>query len=404
LTEEVLQQTLQVASGEHTKGEIAGHSQVSIWRDWAIGEGLDGHGPGARISSPTNEQDVIKPEPLMDQNAARHNRRYHGLLVPDLQPARGTVGLIAPTSLCSGQVASLIAAVIEKRKIGAGVLQRVVALPHTEGCGSGGSVDLYTRTLLGHVLHPTVATALLLEHGCENTHNDHFRSALTREGQTVDQFGWASIQLDGGIAAVTERVANHFTKAMIRRTDDGKTSHSSESTPVIGLIISGFPNRQTTVDLLNSFAVAVVASGASVVAPVVGPTPEALASAGIIGSPSVGFAEPPHSSGLHLMASPTAHVDEIIAALVSASAELIIAFGPQRPIHAHPFVPVLQVTDGPQETGFDLVITDGESIASESQRLNELATAAISRHYVPKQLKAGMVTFQITRGKSGISL
>ena len=405
LTEEVLQQTLQVASGEQTKGEIAGHSQVSIWRDWAIGEGLDGHRP-THISSPTDEQNVIKPEPLMDQKAARHNRHHHGLLVPDLRPARGTVGLIAPTSLCSGQVAGLIAVIIEKRGIGAGVLQRVVALPHTEGCGSGGSVDLYTRTLIGHVLHPTVATALLLEHGCENTHNDHFRSAITREGQTVDQFGWASIQLDGGIAAVTERVANHFTTASIRRPDDDKTPHTKR-TPVIGLIISGFPNKQTTVDLLSSFVVAVVASGASIVAPVVGPTAEALASGGIIGNnecPSMGFAEPPHSSGLHLMASPTAHIDEIIAGLVSASAELIIAFGPQRPIHAHPFVPVLQVTDGPQKTGFDLVISNGKSISDESHRLNELAAAAISRHYVPKQLKAGMVTFQVTRGKSGISL
>ena len=85
------------------------------------------------------------------------------------------VGLILPTSLCSGQIAQMIAHCCNEQKIGEKQgISRFVALPHTEGCGvSGGrSEEIYTRTMIGHLTHPTVALGLLLEHGCEKTHND----------------------------------------------------------------------------------------------------------------------------------------------------------------------------------------------------------------------------------------
>lgn len=43
------------------------------------------------------------------------------------------------------------------------------SLPHTEGCCTGyaeGGIALYDRVMLGHLAHPSVAQALLLEHGC----------------------------------------------------------------------------------------------------------------------------------------------------------------------------------------------------------------------------------------------
>ena len=178
LAGEVLAQTLRVASGERTKGELAGHSQVSIWRDWAVGEGLEGRRPGSRAAA----VETIAAAPALDPAAARRDLRRRRFPAPAWPQARPRIGLIAPTSLCSGQVAGLIAAQIEQRGI-AGALDAVIALPHTEGCGSGGSDDLYTRTLIGHLLHPAVATALLLEHGCERTHNDYFRAALRAAGQ-----------------------------------------------------------------------------------------------------------------------------------------------------------------------------------------------------------------------------
>ena len=412
LAGEVLEQTLRVAAGERTKGELAGHSQVSIWRDWAFGEGLEGRmRPGARTGGRSAGTEPIAAAPTLDRTAARRDRRHGRLPAPAWPPARPHVGLIAPTSLCSGQVAGLIAAQLERRGIGAGTLHRVVALPHTEGCGSGGSDDLYTRTLLGHVLHPAVAAALLLEHGCERTHNDYFRAALTREGQAADRFGWASIQLDGGIAAVTERVAAHFAEALAGATAGGGAPRS-HGRPVIGMVAAGPPGDLSAGDLLASFAVGAVASGASVIAPAAGATAAALTAADLIAGdarPTVRFAEPPHAAGLHLMASPTGHVDEIVGGLVAAGAELIVAFSPDRPIHAHPFVPVLQVTDGAgragfDRAGFDLVIADKGSLDSAGRRLAELAAAAGAWTYTPQQLRAGAVAFQLTRGTNGVSL
>ena len=37
-------------------------------------------------------------------------------------------------------------------------VSRFVALPHTEGCGNSGgeSIDIYTRTMVGHLVHPMV--------------------------------------------------------------------------------------------------------------------------------------------------------------------------------------------------------------------------------------------------------
>ena len=78
---------------------------------------------------------------------------------------------------------------------------RVVGLVHTEGCGaSGGDNEAhFTRTLVGHLVHPFVRRGLLLEHGCEKIHNDAMRIQLREHGVDLDRFGWASVQMDGGI-------------------------------------------------------------------------------------------------------------------------------------------------------------------------------------------------------------
>lgn len=405
LADEVLRQTLRVASGERTKGELAGHSQVSIWRDWAVGEGLDGRRPGARAGHAAATAGSSAAAPALDPAAARRDRRHGRFPAPAWPQTRPRIGLIAPTSLCSGQVAGLIAAQIERRRIAGGSLARVVALPHTEGCGSGGSDDLYTRTLVGHVLHPAVATALLLEHGCERTHNDYFRAALRAAGQPADRFGWASIQLDGGIAAVTERVAAYFAEAAGGRGAPHRDAvPGGEPVPAIGIVAAGALSGPAA-DLMTGLAVAAAAGGGTVIAPAAGPTPEALADlAAERPRPTVHFAERPAGAGLHLMAAPTGHVDEIAGGLAAAGAELIVAFSPSRPIHAHPFVPVLQVTGGTGAPGFDLALAEEGSPERAGRRLTELAAAALVGDYMPAQLCSGAVAFQLTRGAAGVSL
>src|SRR5690606_37258348 len=87
-----------------------------------------------------------------------------------------------------------------------------VALPHTEGCGNsaGPGELLFMRTLANYLAHPSVGKALLLEHGCEKTHNDAFRNLLGTLKIPAGQLGWASIQLDGGLENVTRKVMDWF--------------------------------------------------------------------------------------------------------------------------------------------------------------------------------------------------
>ena len=86
------------------------------------------------------------------------------------------VGLVMPTSLCSGQVARLIADELNAARDERSPVSRYVALAHTEGCGSANSAHLFLQTMLGHLRHPFTRRAVLLEHGCEQVHNDAVRA------------------------------------------------------------------------------------------------------------------------------------------------------------------------------------------------------------------------------------
>src|SRR4029077_15199294 len=67
------------------------------------------------------------------------------------------------------------------------------------------------RSYRGYLTHPNVAAALLLEHGCEKITNDVMHHELKAAGLSADRFGWASVQLDGGIAKALDKIEAWFT-------------------------------------------------------------------------------------------------------------------------------------------------------------------------------------------------
>ena len=217
LGEAMLDLTVDVASGERSVGEKAGHSQVSLWRDWKQTGPVD-------LNPLLTESELKSGEPIPIETpvgAISESRPSQQLQFRALQTEAGCrtdqVGLILPTSLCSGQIAQMIAHRCNEQKIGEKQgISRFVALPHTEGCGvSGGrSEEIYTRTMIGHLTHPTVALGLLLEHGCEKTHNDHVRHEIQKLGISPERYGWASVQLDGGIDAVIGKVKDWFSEEL----------------------------------------------------------------------------------------------------------------------------------------------------------------------------------------------
>ena len=205
---ETFELALDIASGQRSKGELAGHAQVSVWRDWPR-TGTDGLEEVAGQPAPEGRPLAVRAAPPLDL--------AFDAVVTDEGVAADQIALVMPTSLCSGQVARLIADELDANPPPWSDVSRFVALVHTEGCGSANGAGLYLDTLTGHLAHRSVRHAVLLEHGCEMTHNDAVRNHLAARGVAAERFGWASVQLDGGIASVQEKVTRQLEEMAAAR-------------------------------------------------------------------------------------------------------------------------------------------------------------------------------------------
>jgi altronate dehydratase len=405
LGREMFDLTARVASGEMTAGEKAGHSQVSIWRDWK------------QTSTDNLERILGTPvpdgEPLAIKPGSRHTDSY---ALEAARTERGyasdQVGLVMPTSLCSGQIALRIADLLNERGHGEGKVSRFVALPHTEGCGNsaGTSEALFARTVLGHLDHPLVRFGLLLEHGCEKTHNDYFRSRLIEADLDPDRYGWASVQLDGGIEKVTRRAEDWFAE-MLEDADELEYETVGLEHLRLGLDAYG-PLPDGVARSLAELTTVVVGAGGTVVVP---ETASLLGSRAYLGG-TVGDAEMRNTlahgqvvrkPGLHVMEAPTNNPTETATGLGATGVEVMLAHVSGRPLQAHRMVPLLQVSADPETTenhGEDLdVILDGDPSSWTENLLGSILDVA-SRRYTPRLYGQGNTGFQLTRGLLGVSM
>jgi altronate dehydratase len=406
LGRETFERTLRAASGERTVGERAGHAQVSIWRDWkqTSDENLD---------LLENEQEP-GGEPLPVKESVPDVEFSFEAIRSGRGPVLDQVGLVMPTSLCSGQISRRIANRLNERDATQGRVTRFVALPHTEGCGvSAGSAEtIYSRTVLGHLASPTVRFGLLLEHGCEKTHNDYFRNRLEEAGLDPGRFGWASVQLDGGIESVVAKVEDWFAETL---ENAGELEYESAGMEALrlGLYASG-PVSNLVARSLAGITLAIVGSGGTVVVP---------GRAGILSSPTYleavlgdrsaentlayGQAVPQGKAGLHVMEAPTDHWVETATGLGATGVEVMLAHVAGHPLQAHRMIPLLQASSD-QETlekhaeDLDVLLEDDSSGWTE-QMIEAVADVA-SREYVPKLFDAGNTDFQFTRGLLGVSM
>ena len=405
LGRDLLARTIAAVSGDRTVGERAGHSQVSIWRDWQ----LTGPGKLAEIQSlplPTGAPLLTANDiALDDSERALAGRTFRAIQTSD-GPVTDRVGLVLPTSLCAGQIARRIAGWLDAHHAGEGEISRYVALPHTEGCGasSGSSEEIYIRTLIGHLSHPLVGPALLLEHGCEKTHNDYLRHALRQRGIDPARFGWASIQLDGGIDAVEEKVADWFAAARENASTQEQVQAGLGALRIGLAAVGDVPADAARA--YSSLARLVVAMGGTVVmpelaAPLESPDDWSHAYGIEAPSPSLGYGETATTPGLHVMETPTSDWGEILTGLGATGVEIIVAHSAIHPLAAHRMIPVIQTTDSTtlHADDFDLTL-DGEAIAP----LLDVILRVASRDYQPKMTARGNVEFQITRGRLGISM
>lgn len=404
LGREMFELTLRAASGERTAGERAGHSQVSIWRDW-------------KQTGPENlERLRNSPEPdgnpLPVRRASADTDATFEAVRTNSGYAADHAALIMPTSLCSGQISLTIADRLNELGTGAGKVSRFVALPHTEGCGvsSGPAEEIYARTVLGYLAHPSVRVALLLEHGCEKTHNDYFRNRLEERGLNPDRFGWASIQLDGGIERVVRRVEGWF-EAELERLEEPVYEPAGLRELRLGLHAEG-PLSDAAARALARLTTSVVGAGGTVVLPEQAAILESAAYLEhVLGDraapPTLAYGAAASEPGLHIMEAPTSHWVETATGLGATGVEVMLAHVAGRPLQAHRMIPLLQVSSEPETRlryaeDLDLELA-GDPEAWSGELLGIIIETA-SRRYTPRLYARGNFGFQFTRGLLGVSM
>jgi altronate dehydratase len=407
LGKNALELTLQIASGQRSVGEKAGHAQVQIWRNWRQTDASQLHAL-LHAPKPTGEPIAIRT----DVAAATNPIRFTFTRDQDHR-ASDRIGLILPTSLCAGQVANMIALRLNKQGLGQPEhLSRFVALAHTEGCGNsaGQPEELYARTMVGYVTHPLVKHCLLLEHGCEKTHNDFMRHQMEEMGIDHSRLGFASIQLDGGIDKVTQKVEAWFVDQLSATQPTRKETVGLEALR-IGILSDGSVADATGEQLAMLTKMIVGAGGMVVVPENSGLLSTTAYSENVLTTsnvpPSLAYGEHARQTGLHIMETPTEHWVETVTGLAATGVELIIAMVHRRPMQTHPFVPMLQVASEPTihqtyPNDLDLLLT-GNPTAWTDQIL-ERCKQIIEHSYTPRLYQQGNVDFQFTRGFLGVSL
>ena len=448
---ETFKLTLGIASGQPSKGELAGHAQVSVWRNWPR-TGTEGLDELQRRAPPDGRPVKVHEAPPLDLD--------FDAVSTGKGVASDQVALVMPTSLCSGQVARLIAEDLDANPPSWRDVSRFVALVHTEGCGSNDAAGLFLETLTGHLAHRCVRHAVLLEHGCEQTHNDAVRHHLAERGFSAGRFGWASVQMDGGIANVRARVAEQLqAMAAARRPGTPTTKfpdgmadvatggapeahgrsladampsvsalHPSEAVSApwferttvganeirVALVANG-PLSDRMGEIFGRLATGLVSAGATVVLPdnadLLGNDGfrHAVFPDGVVPGASLAFGSPADEGGFHIMESPTDNPVETFTGLGATGVELMLCHVGRNSLQGHPMLPLVQVTADPavaQRCGSDLdrILTPERDPAELVIDLAALIADVASCRYRPKLWSRGFTEFQLTRGRLGLSM
>jgi altronate dehydratase len=428
---ELFNMLVRMASGERSLGERAGHSQISIWREWAQ------TGPADPESLTVRELEgtpiaMQEDDSTVDEVDVVKNAMYTSM------GGRTTerLGLVLPTALCSGEVSRLISEQLNANRPQMGEdgspappsIDRFISLPHTEGCGIGYAGDgdrIFSRIMLGHLLHPNVAQALMMEHGCEKTHNAWMLKELADRGIDASRYGVASLQLDGGIAKASEKVHAWFEEQAKSLPAPTRADVAMADLPiaVIGEAHTGGAAMLAAV-LSRSF----VGAGGTVVVP---GNAAVFRSAAFLDEicggnssvkPSLAFAQLIENPGMHIMDVPAGVVNriEVVTGLVACGVGAVVVVsdaataGSAPPVLGSPVVPVLHIVvhDGLED------MMGGRSVGdlqlgrrpSEDDRSCRLRWMHASVDLISRSASLGMqprsaetFAFQIARGPTGVS-
>ena len=221
-------------------------------------------------------------------------------------------------------------------------------------------------------------------------------------------FGWASVQLDGGIEKVIGRIESWFVENLGDR-DGPAASEAGLSHLRLGMATAD-PVSDDVYETLSQLILDVVSGGGTVVVPdnatlLAHPAFVHHLADGAV-EPTLTYGEPVPVSGLHVMETQTTHWVETLTGLGASGVELIIAGVGNHPLPGHPMIPVLQVAADdlavPYYEDVDLMLSGGPEKWREDV-LNLIRNTAAGNH-TPRAALLGNTDFQVTRGLLGVSV
>jgi hypothetical protein len=235
------------------------------------------------------------------------------------------------------------------------------------------------------------------------------RCELERTGVSAARFGWASVQLDGGIAKALDKIQRWFaeklaalTPATLVETDFGALT--------VGLMTADRAGDAAAV-ALASVTRAIVERGGSVLIPesdalLANPSFRGDTFASMVPHATLAYGEALTQPGLHIVASETDHWVENLTGLGGCGVHLVLALVSGHTRQGHPLLSVIQVAESSQRAvltpeDVDLFLT-GDPIEDLSA-IETLLVAVAELKCVPVVNAQGLVDFQFTRGLMGVT-
>jgi hypothetical protein len=228
-------------------------------------------------------------------------------------------------------------------------------------------------------------------------------------GMDADTFGWASVQLDGGIESATAKIQAWF----LDKTGAGRPVRGPVGLErvTLGLTAIG-PVPAEAAAGMAEFLLSCLASGATCVISGDASLLEQAEFSQMLAAPArlapnLPYGGRPEAPGLYLMHMPSAHTVETQTGLGAAGAHLMLAYSDARPVHAHPFIPVLHLGSGAssaQPLAFDLELKLGSAPSETASQLMDRVLEVLDGEHIPRAAEQGDYQFQLARGPQGISL
>ena len=226
---------------------------------------------------------------------------------------------------------------------------------------------------------------------------------MLERGLNPNDYGFASIQLDGGIDAVMRKIVAWFAE---RTAADAVPQRQMAGVEAIrlGLLTQSDISDEAARSLAQLCRMIVGGGGTVVVAendPLIGGAFTQRLGLADAPAASLGYGQKATRNGFHVMARPRAHWSETLTGFGATGVELMLGGVDGYAMAGHPLLPTLQVAFGVDgNADLDAALS---SSADSSSALFDLVVATMRGEHQPRHERSGAHDFQVTRGLAGVS-